>query len=137
MTASPPRICQGGLTDLDSINPRGGPRMIINQTPGCVPLTQSETVEFPGSEETTDVTFPEAHHIRALTQLPLSPPPLCPVLSLVSSLQLPEPLSAPIGKKMNGRPQEDRGQLCSSSRLDSLGKWCSHAHCPFPATTED
>lgn len=85
--------------------------MIIDQTPGCVPLTQSETVEFPGSEETTDVTFPEAHHIRALTQLPLSPPPLCPVLSLVSSLPLPEPLSTPIGKKMNGRPQEDRGQL--------------------------
>lgn len=61
----------------------------MDQTPGCRLVTQSEAVEFPGSEETTDVTFPKAHHIRALTQLPLSPPPLCPVLSLVSSLQLP------------------------------------------------
>lgn len=60
--------------------------MITDQTPGCVLLTKSVPVEFPGSEETTDVTVPEAHHIRALTQLPLSPPPRCPGLSLVSSL---------------------------------------------------
>lgn len=101
--------------------------------PGCMLLTQSEPVEFPGSEETTDVTFPEAHHIRALAQLPLSPPPLCPALSLVSSLLLPEP---PIEKKMNGRRQEDKGQPCSSSRLDSLGKWCSHALPQPPLRTE-
>lgn len=142
VAVSPPGVGLSGTTcrDMDSINPRGGPRMIMDQTPGCrLLMTQPGAVEFPGSEETTDVTFPEAHHIRALTQLPLSPPPppLCPVRSLVSSRQLPEPLSTPVGKKMNGRPQEDRGQPCSSSRLDSMGKWCSHAHRPFPTTTED
>lgn len=92
-----------------------GGRVIMEKTPGCVLLMQSEWVEFPGPEETTGVTFSQVHHIRPLTQLPLSLPPLCPALSLVSSLQLPELLQGKKKKKkkMNGRPQEDRGQPCS------------------------
>lgn len=45
----------------------------------------AETVEFPDSEETPDATFLKPHHIRALTQLPLSPP-LCLLQGLLSSL---------------------------------------------------
>lgn len=89
-------------------------------------------MEFPGSEETTDVTFPEAHHIRALTQLPLSPPPICPVLSLVRSLPLPEPPSTPLGKKAEWESTGRQGPALQQQQVEQHEEMGLPHPLPFP-----
>lgn len=87
---------------------------------------EPETVEFPGSEETPDATYPETPSHPDSDQLPLSPPPR-PLLGLLSSLLPPGSPSASLGRRMDEDPWDDIRQPDTRyiSGVDPTGLWLS------------